>query len=800
MREAAAQPGGETEGKPPKLPFNLDRLSIPDEEKAAFSRTVTALKKPLKEVQGKVTLDEMKTGATRLLGITTDAQLERAARDGMLGTAEGHVAVRTRLQELQKEFTADQAEATRLKPAGGENYRVAEDKALASSLKLGNFILAAKGAQSEAARALASYRVLVEPRSEAEVLLSRLFKEKGGLKPEEAARIIKTAAEAPERLADEVQKVFGHRLTNMALEIWKAGLLSGPPTHAANAIGNLVKQGVTLAETAFTAHVTEPILAKRMGRERERFAGEAGASFAAMRSVAPQAFRKLWQDTKDAFTLKPDNIDTEGGGRLEYQAGAVPGKIGRAVRIPFRMLEEAVDRYFKTLAGEQALYKTALRRYKGDSDLAQRFLEKYHSLTPEARKVTFPEVVKAVEDARLSETFQGKLDETKLIEAGAQTLITLGRKFPALDLIFPFKKTPAKIATATLERTPVGIKYAIDAYKAYKAGKLSAGEVSDAVTKPILGTAFMMAFGAAARAGLMTGSGPTDPKKRQLLEATGWRPYSFVLPGADGPQYLAFNRFEPVSSLLGMAADIVETGDEKKAGDILQKVGGTILENMTNKTFLAGLEGAATAIADPKQYAGQFVKQLSGTVVPNILAKAAQAYDPISRSTAAPEGGFAGLPESIRRTIVSRIPVASESLPARRTATGEEVRRPGSAIERFLSPAARSETIPGTDLEKFLVDIDAVPSQPSRDFTIPGSKGKTLRLNDQEYSVLQEANRQASDEIRRRYLSNGTFKRMDPEAQKRLIEQVFTRARGVARDRLRARRDFRVRMREALAS
>ena len=118
------------------------------------------------------------------------------------------------------------------------------------------------------------------------------------------------------------------------------------------------------------------------------------------------------------------------------------------------------------------------------------------------------------------------------------------------------------------------------------------------------------------------------------------------------------------------------------------------------------------------------------------------------------------------------------------------MQRPGSALSRFASPVQASTEKQGSDLERLLVDLDMSRSAPSREVTIPYSKGKKIRLNDEEYEILSEADQKATA-LLRRTVKNGEFRRMDQDDQKEYVEKVFARARSQAKDRLWSRRELR---------
>jgi len=341
-----------------------------------------------------------------------------------------------------------------------------------------------------------------------------------------------------------------------------------------------------------------------------------------------------------------------------------------------------------------------------------------------------------------------------------------------------------------VQRSPAGFVKAGRAYNAYlkalKSGTAAPellaklkGEAADSIARPLIGTMILGTFAAVAKAGGMTGGGPADPKERNALRETGWQPYSFVLPGG---HFVPFGRFEPVSGILGMAADLAEAKDSKNANDLFSKAIGSIGQNLLSKTYLQGLSEAAAAIAKPQEALSKWVSNTAGSLVPNIVAKAAQAADPVVRDTS-DESGLVGLPGRVLKTVESRIPGLSQTLPKRRSGTGEPVEREGNALSRFASPLQISSLEPGADFQQLLVDIDAVPSAPQKDLVIPGSKGKKVRLTEDELDKVTAADAKATEYLRR-VVKSPTFRHMDPEDQKAAVHRIYNQYRTEARQKL----------------
>jgi inorganic pyrophosphatase-like protein len=647
-------------------------------------------------------------------------------------------------------------------------------------------------AGTKLARALAARARVMELTGGAAVpdaFLKRAFKEIPGLTEEQATDLLRVAQERPADLGMALQEHFRHSRLAPWLEAWKAGLVSAPGTQVANVLGNIGEQMLRLGETA-TATALDATLGRYLPGTRGRIGGEARAELGGLLGGVGKASAHLAEDLRDAFTLKPEKFDPNLP--WDRQMGAISGKKGRAIRIPFRLLE-AADNFFKAVGGNAELYKLAWREAGGDAT-------KFSEILSDPPK----EMLDRIKAAKLERTFQ---QPNKM----AQDLVGIRAKHPWMNVIVPFIQTPANIASATIARSPIGFKETVRAYRALAkaqgdgapaelVAKLR-GAFVDAAAKPLLGTALMTMFTAYAKAGGMTGSGPTDRKERQLLQDTGWQPYSFVVPVGDGRNaYIPYNRFEPVSSLLGIAADAAELKDQRKTGDMFDKAMGSIVQNLISKTYLQGLADAAGLLNDPKQFASQYVTSTAGSLVPNILAAGAKAADSSIRDVTPSSAGISGLPERVGKTLVSRLPGASMLLPEKRGATGERIERPGNALTRFALPIQPTTDRPEKDVERLLAKIggEAIPSVASRDLTIPGTNGVKVRLTDEEYDLFGEANRKATERIRRTYLNSSGFLRMDPEAQARSIRSVYQRAHDAARQRLLTDPNFRARARDVV--
>lgn len=306
------------------------------------------------------------------------------------------------------------------------------------------------------------------------------------------------------------------------------------------------------------------------------------------------------------------------------------------------------------------------------------------------------------------------------------------------------------------------------------------------LSKPLVGSLIASAIVSYALKGTISGGGPQNYNEQEAKKETGWLPYSIKV----GDTWISYQRVEPLSSILGMAADMAEAGkygDTETIGKWGARLTGSVLENLTSKTFLAGLEGLFTALHDPKQYAERYIKQMEASLVPNIIGKAAQAIDDTVRKT------------DMSTAIQARIPAtplwgASKNLEARHTPTGAELKRPGSALERFASPFLRSEEkhTPEAAVANEMERVGFAPGQ-VQDYMSP--KGKKVYLTGEERQTLLDARLKATKALVR-VINDPSYQRLPDtvdeapygaRTKETTLRRVYERYMNQARDRIRGK-------------
>ena len=135
------------------------------------------------------------------------------------------------------------------------------------------------------------------------------------------------------------------------------------------------------------------------------------------------------------------------------------------------------------------------------------------------------------------------------------------------------------------------------------------------IGRQIMGGTVVMGAGMMALEGNLTGNGPQDSAEKRRMMAMGWQPQSIRNPLTG--EWHSYRGFEPFDRLLGLTADIVyqaDRVDQAVTEDMFRKVSYSISMNLTNSTFLSGMNPIAGLISgDPgafNRFAAQQADQL----------------------------------------------------------------------------------------------------------------------------------------------------------------------------------------------
>lgn len=592
----------------------------------------------------------------------------------------------------------------------------------------------------------------------------------GAATPEEVRAITKTAWEPT--IGDKVH------------EMWIMGMLSNPITFGptgVNTVSNLAKKVFLRYPTRAVTSVVEPIRARMAGRQAEYTPKDLAEEFMVDLADSGPAIRSWLHDIVHDRPMDTGKLELSRGVAIGGQPGASSAEklLGGVVRTPGRFLE-ATDKLFRTLAESQEALLIAGDKIGKKASLSER--RKLAQKIVENPK-EFRQELKRIKDAGDEAVFTRSLREQSEHSAIAKLANVAQNlkqnKNPLVSVpskvFFPFTRTPANIAIDTIRHSPFGLfeaarlgslleKQKLASASSSSAAKVMQRDISEQISKTLIGTTMMSFVLKNALEGNVSGGGPVDYGDYQKWIEAGNQPYSFRV----GDKWVSYQRIEPFASIFGIAADVAEIGeapDDEMAGRALAAV----KDNIANKTFLLGMENLARAWANPKQYGTALAKSLASTLVPAGVGAVARGIDPYARVTTGSDFG-----ESVWNAIKLRIPGQRETLEPRYTVTGHPV-KDEYAFSNTVTPLrvadATADSIVDAEINRLNQLGFKTPNIQLRKRSIPGQP-KPVAATAEEFSTFNEYNRRAAEALER-IMSAQSWPKLSNEQQAKIIKSIF---------------------------
>jgi len=262
----------------------------------------------------------------------------------------------------------------------------------------------------------------------------------------------------------------------------------------------------------------------------------------------------------------------------------------------------------------------------------------------------------------------------------------------------------------------------------------------------------------------ITLAAPKNEAERDAWYASGKQPYSIKI----GETWYPYGRFSPFADTITYAALIGKAiNDEDKQG-ILANTQAAFLGMMTNvldKSFVQGLSNALTALTDPSKGEKFWQNLVTGSTVPTIVSRTAQSMDPVVREA-----------ENMREAFMAKLPGLSDNLKAKLDVFGEDVVRPGTPLQRFLSPVVPSQA--QVDIvREGLSDLDIQLSFPSQ-------KAFGQELSVDQYHELKVLSGKKTYEVLSDLFVDPDFQKLPFQDRQKMVERVISRAREAMRSKV----------------
>lgn len=668
-------------------------------ERAAAAGT-TAPRKPARagETLGRLeqpeTLEAFKQRVAQRFGMTTSEFVERTKKGQRVGRDELAIAERA-LDDITKE--ADDL-YVKLGQAGAMTADEAAqaERRLADLYREQDALFGAYTTQvTETARDLSALRAGITKSNNPTVWLGRLQKvAKRPLTDEERGIAINAARRGDTKaLMDLAKNVTKFTFGEKAAAVIRSGMLYAPKTHLANLFGNTLMVGglENLKDIPATAFDMAIGAARRMaGQEAIRTkAFDPKAIAVASGEGALRGLRAAKEAARNGI-VDPSKVD------LVREVNFKSPLANLVVNAPFRALE-ASDQFFRTVAISKSLDEQA-------RVMAQAEFKGVKGVTPEVIAQRTKEILESPSDemmfrAAADADYATFRDDTALsrfalsMRNKLRGVLDKAGMGPAADVLFPFVKTPANIATRIVEYTPLGaLKYA----DAAKLATLLKGTPDYALQKKFVEDLGRVATGTAiayvgyklAQNDRMTGFYPptTNQRERNRWETTGRQEGSLKV----GDQWVEITRLSPVGNLLqiGAALNDISKGEQNDALTQLLGAATAPARSVFDLPTVTGLRDIIEAMRESGTVGGgEAIKRFGARVATSLVPGSAlvrgigYGMDPYMRETKAESP----LQSALRR-VQSSVPGASQQLPIRYDPLGEPMRREGGFMQSLVSP------------------------------------------------------------------------------------------------------------------
>jgi hypothetical protein len=507
--------------------------------------------------------------------------------------------------------------------------------------------------------------------------------------------------------------------TDMFIEMWVNGLLSGPKTHLRNTVGNM---------TAFGAGIAERGLARRFSKNAGDVGispGEATAMLKGATGSLVDAWRYAWEAFKSEtsprfgttkFDIKQKSITSENlqqagafGSALD-RLGTILGlsgdRVGRMLRLPGRAIL-AGDEFFKTINFQSELraqaHRTAWDEATKEGLEGPALRARVMDLESQILLDPPPSIKQAAKRFATYNTFQ-------------QALGPRGQHFQAFmdhpfgRIVMPFQRTPINLAKFAGERTPL----AIASSKVVQ--ELSSGDAARrqmALSKMYLGSMTMGMLGVMSASGLITTSGPKNFEQRRVKMGLGWQPTSLIIDtnddgvrGGPGDTFIPLDKIEPFGSLIILAVDAANAianldPDDPAIPQITNAVSMAAVEAFNTRQFVMGFSQIIGVISGKEANVQGFIKNFARGALPysSLMRDVRKQLDPILREA-----------RGVVDKVLDTIPGLSKNLRPVRNLFGEVVPVPdamGPDMISFLTVTT------GKD-EPVFSEMDRLEFSPSR--------------------------------------------------------------------------------------
>lgn len=385
------------------------------------------------------------------------------------------------------------------------------------------------------------------------------------------------------------------------------------------------------------------------------------------------------------------------------------------------------------------------------------------------------EAFDAATQSALKATFKDDNRLTRLVSSAKKETGALG------EVLMPFTKTPANIAVRAFDYSPAGL--------VYNAGKWIAngGDPSayiDEISKGLTGTAAVGLGWLLYKAGLITGPASENPDQAQYDKMQGKLPYSLKI----GDNYYTFDWMQPASSALILGSTLASQAekdgglDGQSVSEAIKKSVVAMGDSLLNMSPLQSVSDVFGGYGTPTENLLNEFVEFPQRFIPSTLGAVARVADPVQRQTFSNGDTLA----TQIATAQSKIPGASQSLPAAYDTWGREITRADNLAEgifnQFVNPGQTGNANP-TPMDDEISRLFEATGQtgvfPQKANWSETYGGETHKLTNEQYSDYQRTMGQISYDGAFSLLDSEIYGLLDDQQKAKAIQSVY----AVGRDK-----------------
>ena len=557
-------------------------------------------------------------------------------------------------------------------------------------------------------------------------------------------------AMAFKKLQDEIADLVPSPWWKKAINLWKAGLLTGMKTTGLNELSNLF-HGIS--------EVVKDIPAVAVDSAAALFTGErtTALTLRGFKGGVAEGWEKGIRYMKTGFDERNVGIKLDWK-RVNYGKSKVAKGLQKYEEMIFHFLG-AQDQpfYYGTKArslASQAIAQGKNKELKGEE--LQKFIQNLIE-NPTDKMLQY-----AVNDAEMS-VFQNRT----LLGDVARGI----QKIPGGEVVVPFGRTPSAVAIQIINYSPIGIVKTI--VENIGKGRFDQRLFAQGIGRGVTGMTAMFVGMSLLKRDMISLDRPTSEREQNQWELEGKKPNSIKTPDGKWRSVLPLG---PLGMTLILGAQLQKSlNNNGSLSASLLEAGPATAKSFTEQTFLVGVNQFATALNDPGRYAESVAARTTGSIIPTIVSDVAMTTDPLQRRTfAGTEGFFASL--------IGRIPGLRKTLEPKIDVFGSPLARTGNALETMIDPTRPTRIKSGELIEElkrlFEAGLSATPTR------FADEKTYTDVLNPEQITYLQEKAGLMIEEKLKNLIASNEYKNLDDDGKMRTIKNFTNQARVIARAEL----------------